>query len=66
MCNEVQNELYRLRAQGEKKQNTLIKWLKNSVTGYVPYFPMYPGICWDSTLKHTTTTFFLTLSIHQL
>jgi hypothetical protein len=28
MCSEVENELYRLRAQEEKKQRTLIEWLK--------------------------------------
>jgi hypothetical protein len=28
MCNKVENELYRLRTQREKKQKTLIEWLK--------------------------------------
>jgi hypothetical protein len=49
MCNEVENELYRLRAQG-----------------MYHIFSIYPGKCWDSASKQTTTTFFLTLSIHQL
>jgi hypothetical protein len=28
MCNKVENEIYRLTAQEEKEQKTLIEWLK--------------------------------------
>jgi hypothetical protein len=43
----IQTESWR--EKGNKK--TLTKWLKTIVTMYVPYFPAYPGECWDSTLK---------------
>jgi hypothetical protein len=28
LCNKVENELYRMRAQGQKEQKSLIDWLK--------------------------------------
>jgi hypothetical protein len=41
MCNKAENELYRTRAQEKKKDKTLTEWLRNSVTMYVPYLPVY-------------------------
>jgi hypothetical protein len=32
----------------------------------VPYVPVYPGECCDSTFKESMTNFFLILSIPQL
>jgi hypothetical protein len=63
MCSVTEDELYRLRAGGEKKQKT--GW-RNSVTKYVPYLPTIPGKCWDSALKEAMTASFHILSIHQI
>lgn len=49
----------------ERNGKAPIEFLKKQYK-YVPYLPVCPGECWDSTLKQIMTVYFLILSIHQL